>query len=79
MQACGQAGHRTASTLPLGARVGRHIAPRCQVTGASGWSRGRAEVGLAGAKSEMEKTKGATTPPPSEMENTEREEGGGED
>jgi hypothetical protein len=27
MRACGQAGHRTASTLPLGARVGRQVVP----------------------------------------------------
>ena len=49
------------------------------MTGASGWSRGRAEVGMAGAKSEMEKTEGSTAQLPPEMENKEREEDGGED
>lgn len=39
-----------------------------------------AEVGMASAKSEMEKTEreGATAPPTPEMEKTEREEVGGE-
>jgi hypothetical protein len=39
----------------------------------------RAEVDMAGTKSEIEKMEGATVPPSPEMEKTEREEDGGED